>query len=180
MIHKKAKLSLNPQQHHQAQDKVAQLKTFFETGQQPTSPNLPQENKKTPKAKQQETPAKPKVDSKEKDQHLRLKAKKERDKNRQAAFDWLLRTYPQCFSEENPKPLKLKIEKDIFAELPENLPFSRLHIREALGFYTRWFKYKEVLAKSTHRYDLQGNTIEELLADHKAHAQQRNNLEKEL
>ncbi|AIK96584.1 hypothetical protein [Candidatus Odyssella acanthamoebae] len=31
MIHKKAKLSLKPQQHHQAQDKVAQLKTFFET-----------------------------------------------------------------------------------------------------------------------------------------------------
>ncbi|MBW8309952.1 MAG: ProQ/FinO family protein [Candidatus Paracaedibacteraceae bacterium] len=173
MIHNKSTLSLNSQQNPQAQDKVAQLKTFFETGQHPPQPHSPQENKKTPKANQQETPAKPKVDSKEKDQNLRLKAKKERDKNRQAAFDWLLRTYPHCFSKENPKPLKLKIEKDIFAELPENLAFSRLHIREALGFYTRWSNYKEILAKSTHRYDLRGNAVEEVLADHKTHAQQQ-------
>ncbi|MBW8309215.1 MAG: ProQ/FinO family protein [Candidatus Paracaedibacteraceae bacterium] len=180
MIHKKSTLSLNSQQHPLAQDKAAQLKTFFETGQHSPQPRSPQENKKPLKAKPQETPTKPKVYSKEKDQHLRLKAKKERDKNRQAVFDWLLSTYPQCFSEENPKPLKLKIEKDIFAELPKNLVFSRLHIREALGFYTRWSKYKEVLAKSTHRYDLQGNAVEELLASHKEYPQQENNLEKKL
>jgi ProP effector len=173
MIHKKSKLSLNSQPHLLAQDKVAQLKTFFETGQHSPQPRSPQENKKPPKSNHQAMSANPKVDSKEKDQRLRLKAKKERDKNRQAAFDWLLRTYPQCFSEENPKPLKLKIEKDIFAELPENLAFSRLHIREALGFYTRWSKYKEVLAKSTYRYDLHGNAVEELLASHKEYAQQQ-------
>ncbi|MBW8309221.1 MAG: ProQ/FinO family protein [Candidatus Paracaedibacteraceae bacterium] len=173
MIHKKSTLSLNSQPHPLTQDKVAQLKIFFETGQHPPQPLSPQGNKKTPKANQQETPAKPKVDSKENDQPLRLKAKKERDKNRQAAFEWLLRTYPQCFSEKNPKPLKLKIEKDIFAELPENLPFSRLHLREALGVYTHWSKYRAVLAQSTHRYDLWGNAVEELLASHKTHAQQQ-------
>ena len=64
------------------------------------------------------------------------------------ALTWLQETYPLCFNMFAPKPLKLHIEKDILSELPEGLAFSRVHVREALGYYSRRPKYRATCIRS--------------------------------
>jgi sRNA-binding protein len=44
-------------------------------------------------------------------------AKIKKSEEIKTAIQWLLITYPECFNQKNPKPLKLKIEKDIFKDL---------------------------------------------------------------
>ncbi len=54
----------------------------------------------------------------------------------QTAFNW-----------DEPKPLKKRIEKDIFATLPEDLPFPRLAIRWAIAYYVGAPRYLDALFK---------------------------------
>jgi sRNA-binding protein len=86
-------------------------------------------------------------------------------------WDWLYKTFPQCFDRLNPKPLKRRIEKDIYPHLPEDQSISRLTLRRAIAFYTRWIKYRRALAQTTHRYDLEGNPVEEIQGAHKERAE---------
>ena len=88
-------------------------------------------------------------------------------------LSWLEETYPNCFNSETPKPLKLRIEYDLFSAIEGNEEFSRLNIRKALAFYTSRLKYQESFLEFTHRYDLDGNEGEPIGEDHKVHAQQK-------
>jgi ProP effector len=88
----------------------------------------------------------------------------------QHTLNWLYVTFPSCFNRTSPKPLKRRIEKDIYPHLPADQLISRLAIRRAIAFYTRWFKYRKALAESTHRYDLKGNPVEEIPLEHKERA----------
>ncbi|WP_010304264.1 ProQ/FINO family protein [Candidatus Odyssella thessalonicensis] len=150
-------LTLNPAQTQQAQNKLEQLRTYFETGQRPIFPKaLPLPKEVTKEAKQ-----------KKEQRQQQLQARKERTKNIQTALRWLQETYPNCFSKDTPKPLKKRIEKDIFAQ---ELPFARILIRYTLSFYTRWHKYLKSLVAETHRHNLQGEPVEEIAETDKAHA----------
>ncbi len=99
-----------------------------------------------------------------------LEAKEQRQEHIQHALDWLYQTFPLCFDRAHPKPLKRRIEKDIYPLLPEDQSISRLTLRRAIAFYTRWVKYRRALTESTHRYDLQGNPVEEIQGAHKERA----------
>lgn len=95
------------------------------------------------------------------------KAKKERFNKIQLALGWLHDNYPDCFNWDEPKPLKRGIEKDILSKFPETADFSRLAMRWAIAYYVGAPKYLESLKTAPHRYDLEGNAVEEVLPEHK-------------
>ncbi len=98
------------------------------------------------------------------------KEKREQRDKRQKLFrtlDWLEKTFPFCFNKESPKPLKIKIEVDLFSEIKENDEFSNVNIRNALGFYTSRLVYQESFLKYDHRVDLEGKEAEALEQKHK-------------
>lgn len=166
----------------QLQEKLQQLKNFYEKGQQPTqeksfkkephrSINSQQPAKHLSGKNQKETIVKDDRQPSNETENLQPEAKRKRFLQMKLALDWLIDTYPLCFNKNEPKPLKRRIEKDVFAELPEELPFSRLSIREAIAYYTRSPKYRQALIDNSHRYDLQGEEIEEILPKHQQLAQ---------
>ena len=75
-------------------------------------------------------------------QAIQKEAKHKRFEQLKLALTWLQETYPLCFKAEEPIPLKKRIEKDIFSELPEGLPFSKVSMREALHYYTSSPQYR--------------------------------------
>lgn len=82
-------------------------------------------------------------------------------------LSWLCKTFPDCFNLSNPKPLKKRIEADIFIHLSENkIEISKRSIRNVLAFYVRQNKYHKALLENQHRFNLEGNPCEEVsLAD---------------
>ncbi len=91
-------------------------------------------------------------------------AKKERF---QKTLAWLCETFPDCFNVSNPKPLKKRIEADIFSHLSENkIEISKRSIRKVLPLYVRQNKYHKALLENQHRFNLAGSPFEEIsLAD---------------
>lgn len=103
---------------------------------------------------------------------LKKLAYRQRLEKKKQALDWLCSQYPLCFSQDEPKPLKRRIEKDVLAEdIPSDLPFSRLNIREAIAYYEGSPKYRKALITATHRYDLQGHPVEEVTIEQQEFAQ---------
>ena len=80
---------------------------------------------------------------------------------------WLCETFPDCFNVSNPKPLKKRIEADIFSHLSENkIEISKRSIRKVLPLYVRQNKYHKALLENKHRFNLAGSPFEEIsLAD---------------
>jgi len=82
-------------------------------------------------------------------------------------LSWLCQTFPDCFDLSNPKPLKRRIEADVFLHLSESkIVISKRSIRNVLAFYVRQNKYHKALLENQHRFNLEGNPREEIsLAD---------------
>lgn len=98
------------------------------------------------------------------------KEQQEQRQKRQKLFrtlEWLEETFPLCFNKEMPKPLKIKIEIDLFAVIKDNDAFSNVNIRNALGFYTSRLAYQESFLTHGHRVDLEGKEAEALEQKHK-------------
>lgn len=77
------------------------------------------------------------------------------------ALQWLCTRYPDCFNLLVPKPLKLKIEEDIFKDceaISKELP-SKKSLRDAISYYAHNIKYLKSCLKQTHRIDLQGKEL---------------------
>ena len=181
------KLNANAPIPEQLQEKLKQIKETYLAPPLPKKPVPPKKKKVTPPPVKEVplTKAEKKQKKKEEDRLAREAAKKaiaiRHEKEQKAiqeqaqqlrfnkmkeALAWLQETYPLCFNMFEPKPLKLHIEKDILSELPEGLTFSRVHVREALGYYSRRPKYRATLSQATHRYNLQGEAVEEVIPDH--------------
>lgn len=94
-------------------------------------------------------------------------AKKEMFKK---ALAWLYETFPDCFNLFHPKPLKKRIEADIFIHLSQDKVFSRKSIRNGLAFYVRQNKYHKALLENQHRFNLAGSPFEEISLADKDHA----------
>ena len=153
----------NPPVQGQLQEKLQQIKDLYVK----SSPSSKQKIKKSEKQLSLEKMKKDKALRHQKEQaHHQKEAAQERFQKMKQALEWLCEQYPLCFNSYEPKPLKRRIEKDILATLPEGLPFSRLHIREALAYYTKRPKYRDTLATATHRYNLEGEVVEEVIPDH--------------
>lgn len=86
------------------------------------------------------------------------------------AVKWLYKTYPALFFKERSKPLKRQIEKDIFNDHDEALPFSKKLIKSALSHYVYSFPYMTGVLIAQGRHDLTGAQVDTLDDDHKKFA----------
>jgi len=100
-------------------------------------------------------------------------AKVKKSEEIKAAVQWLLTTYPECFNPKNPKPLKLKIEDDIFKDLSPDHKVTKMKIRQAIAYYTKNTHYLKAVMEGTHRFDFKGQEVEEITPQHKAYAQEK-------
>ena len=64
-------------------------------------------------------------------------------------------------------PLTIGIDKQLFALYPE---LSRKSLRVALGIHTNSLRYLKMMEKAKNRFDLEGKEVEEVTAEHRAHA----------
>ena len=64
-------------------------------------------------------------------------------------------------------PLAIGIDKQVMARLPE---ISRKTLRIALSMHTNSLRYLKTMEKATHRYDLDGNSGDEISEAHRQHA----------
>lgn len=95
------------------------------------------------------------------------KAKREAFKQ---TLTWLCETFLSCFNLSAPKPLKKGIVADIFSHLPKDHSISRRSIRLVLAFYTRRKVYHKAVMENTHRFNLEGLEVEEILLKEKDYA----------
>jgi ProP effector len=71
-------------------------------------------------------------------------------------LDFLCKRFPQCFSRQSPKPLKINILNDIMDVLGEKAPFSKSTLRKTLQFYCHNFNYLNSVMKISRRFGLDG------------------------
>jgi ProP effector len=71
-------------------------------------------------------------------------------------LDFLCKRFPQCFSRQSPKPLKINIFYDILETLGKEAPFSKSTLRKTLQFYCHNFNYLNSVIKISHRFGLDG------------------------
>jgi sRNA-binding protein len=109
---------------------------------------------------------------KEKKQELNEQRKKKREETK-ITLAWLYEEFPLCFNPKEIKPLKLNIDKELFPFLEKEGSPSKAKLRDALTFYTNNIHYLEAIIKSTHRYDLEGNQVQEITQEQKAYAQEK-------
>jgi hypothetical protein len=124
---------------------------------------------------------KPLHEQTEKEKHQQLKEQKEKEREAKkkkkeaikATLTWLYEQFPSCFSQDELKPLKLNINKDLFSFLEKKQAPSKAKLRDALTFYTNNIHYLEAVMNGTHRYDLEGNQVQEITQEQKAYAQEK-------
>ncbi len=95
-----------------------------------------------------------------------------RAKNRaanQAALQLLFDTYPEVFSRENVRPLKIGIQEDLIAD--EKL--ARNRIKRALASYVRNPHYLRSLQAGADRIGLDGSAAGKVSEEEAAHAQEK-------
>ncbi|AIY39315.1 ProQ activator of osmoprotectant transporter ProP [Collimonas arenae] len=64
-------------------------------------------------------------------------------------------------------PLAIGIDKQLIAQSPE---INRKTLRIALGMHTNSLRYLKGMEKATHRFDLEGNSTDEVTDVHRTHA----------
>ncbi|AEK60001.1 Putative activator of osmoprotectant transporter ProP [Collimonas fungivorans Ter331] len=65
------------------------------------------------------------------------------------------------------QPLAIGIDKQLIALTPE---LNRKTLRIALGMHTNSLRYLKGMEKATHRFDLEGNSTDEVTEVHRTHA----------
>ena len=80
------------------------------------------------------------------------------DKQREC-LDFLCKRFPQCFSRQSPKPLKINIFYDIVETLGKEAPFSKSTLRKTLQFYCYNFNYLNSVIKISRRFGLDGQEV---------------------
>lgn len=95
-----------------------------------------------------------------------------RSKNRaanRAALEQLIEAYPQTFSRDNVRPLKIGIQEDLIAD--EKL--ARNRIKRALATYVRSIHYLRSVQEGAERIDLSGKAAGVVTASEAEHAAAR-------
>jgi hypothetical protein len=80
---------------------------------------------------------------------------------------WLESTYPEAFNFNDPKPLKLGIQRDL---LLVSSPCSKNQLRKCLEIYCGSRCYLKSIVQENSRYNLSGEKVEEIAQEHKDHA----------
>ena len=88
------------------------------------------------------------------------------------SFAMLKTRWPKLFNIKKPKPIKI----GTFAELrkAENMGRAeRKIVALAISRYCNSFGYQKAMIKETHRYDLEGNPVQEIEPEHRQIAKQK-------
>ncbi len=93
-----------------------------------------------------------------------------KDQRQRVFHDWLYVSYPNVFNAKKPLPLTKGIAKTLAEQLPENV--TKTDLRTAIGWYCRRMGYLQALLEQTHRINLDGETVEEILSDEKKAAKE--------
>lgn len=67
------------------------------------------------------------------------------------------------------QPLAIGVDKQLLARMPD---LDRKVLRTALRFHTHSLRYLKAMEKATVRFDLDGNTADEVTEEHRNHASQ--------
>ncbi|MGG2143437.1 ProQ/FINO family protein [Symbiopectobacterium sp. RP] len=100
-------------------------------------------------------------------------AKKRAKKLQQAqeAIASLIAHWPQLFSLDHPKPLKIGIADDILEDIrTRELDLSRAKVSAALMFYTQTLAYQKAVFSGGSRFDLNGQPSGEITPEQQTHA----------
>jgi sRNA-binding protein len=81
--------------------------------------------------------------------------------------------FPNCFSQTEPKPLKVHIEQDLFALESVLALGTKTALRNALKLYTIHTNYLKATLTQDDRIDLEGNPVEKIEQNHKDYAQEK-------
>lgn len=122
---------------------------------------------------QYRTPNVPKKLSAKEQEHLMQDAQKKKRKGIKTALRWLYEKFPVCFNPKDLKPLKLNIDKDLYLLLKQEGALSKSQLRDALAYYTRNIDYLKTVINGTHRYDLEGQQVQEITQDQIDFAQKK-------
>lgn len=110
----------------------------------------------------------------EKDQNLETERNNTLCSNREnllAAIQLLTEIYPECFSPQHPKPLRIGILNDIYSQ--GRWPHSKRFLRKTLAFYTGSSLYQRALLVETHRVAITGKVIDTVTEQQKMAAEAR-------
>ncbi|MEN3262563.1 ProQ/FinO family protein [Sodalis endosymbiont of Spalangia cameroni] len=89
----------------------------------------------------------------------------------QDAIASLVAHWPQLFSLEQPKPLKIGIAADIYKDIKaRELELTRAKASAALMFYTQTPAYQQAVHAGGSRFDLGGQPCGEITEEQQAHA----------
>ena len=84
------------------------------------------------------------------------------------AQTWLMETYPTVFNKDAPKPLKRHVRADLRLQCPNSVSDHQLKV--VLRAWTGQRTYLENLLNHDQRYNLQGETVENIRPEHKEYA----------
>jgi sRNA-binding protein len=103
------------------------------------------------------------------------KGKAELKRRAQAMLATLVERFPRCFTREQPKPLKIGIDRDIIAEMPGTVETlaAQTDLRLAMRLYTGSPAYLQALVEGATRVDLAGAPAGIVKAPHAGFAKYR-------
>lgn len=132
----------------------------------------------SPKKKQKVQAPKPVKAAKPKQEPPKPVSKEERAAKRAAehaqARDELIKLWPNLFSKDNPKPLKVDISKDLFAARKrDSLDISKRQISIGLMVYTQNEAYQRILFEVGPRFDINGQPCGEVTEEQAARARDK-------
>ena len=127
---------------------------------------------------------KPKLDAPQKSAKKIKKQKKELDENSprmiaaRELYEKLIQAHPTLFPMDgtSPKPWKIGLHQDIHERYAVSMKVGKAAV--AIWRREHFRSYQEVLAAGGDRYDLDGNPVEPISEEHKAHAERMVNVRK--
>jgi hypothetical protein len=93
------------------------------------------------------------------------------------AQQWLGEAFPAVFDFVSPKPLKRRIEEDVFQHLPAHLTLTQ--VRQGLRAWISRTVYLKAVVKEEWRYNLAGEAVEEIDEAQKEYSRQQIQLKQE-
>lgn len=143
-------------------------------GNNASAVSKPEKPKKQPKVKS----PKPAKIAKPKQEPPKPVNKEERAAKRAAEYeqarDELIRLWPNLFSKDNPKPLKVDISKDLFAARKrDGLEISKRQISIGLMVYTQNEVYQRTLFELGPRFDMNGQPCGEVTEEQASRAREK-------
>ena len=146
------KLTLKKPLSVETQEKLMKLKG---------GPGKPERQDKDKKPQATSQTDKANIDSQEKEDRAKAKERFHEAKT------WLESTYPKAFNFEEPKPVKLGIEREL---LVASSPYSKSQLRKCLRAYCTSRGYLKAIVEENWRYNLNGEKVEGIIQEHKDHA----------